>query len=111
MGWCSFAPESCLFLHQHWPPEPLVGNHPTAGAIVWSVLSLIALLGVIGLLLAVFGKPLRPSVKNLGPVLRVGLWNIERALNFELILSALMGTNQFERLKEANAQGAAGERH
>jgi nitric oxide reductase subunit B len=40
----------------NWPPEPLVGNHPTADAIVWSVLSLIALLGGIGVLLAVFGR-------------------------------------------------------
>jgi len=40
----------------NWPPEPLVGNHPTADAIVWSVLSLIALLGGIGLLLAAFGR-------------------------------------------------------
>ena len=28
-----------------WPPEPLVGNHLTKDAVVWSVLSLIALLG------------------------------------------------------------------
>jgi len=40
----------------NWPPEPLVGNHPTADAIVWSVLSLIALLGGIGVLLAAFGR-------------------------------------------------------
>ncbi|MGB2673247.1 MAG: cbb3-type cytochrome c oxidase subunit I, partial [Candidatus Acidiferrum sp.] len=40
----------------NWPPEPLVGNHPTADAIVWSVLSLIALLGGIGILLAAFGR-------------------------------------------------------
>src|SRR5947209_14010189 len=40
----------------NWPPEPLVGNHPTADAMVWSVLSLIALLGGIGDLLAVFGR-------------------------------------------------------
>ena len=40
----------------NWPPEPLVGNHATADAIVWSVLSLIALLGGIGLLLAAFGR-------------------------------------------------------
>ena len=25
----------------NWPPEPLVGNHATADAVVWSVLSLI----------------------------------------------------------------------
>ena len=40
----------------NWPPEPLVGNHATADTVVWSVLSLIALLGGIGLLLASFGR-------------------------------------------------------
>jgi nitric oxide reductase subunit B len=40
----------------NWPPEALVDNHPTAEAVVWSVLSLIALLCGIGLLLAVFGR-------------------------------------------------------
>ena len=40
----------------NWPPEPLVGNHATADAVLWSVLSLIALLGGIGLLLAAFGR-------------------------------------------------------
>ena len=40
----------------NWPPEPLVDNRLTADAVVWSVLSLIALLGGIGLLLAAFGR-------------------------------------------------------
>jgi len=40
----------------NWPPESLVDNHPTADAIVWSVLSLIALLGGTGILLALFGR-------------------------------------------------------
>jgi len=40
----------------NWPPESLVNNQPTGDAIVWSVLSLIALLGGIGLLLAAFGR-------------------------------------------------------
>ena len=40
----------------NWPPEPLVENRATADAIVWSVLSLIALLGGIGLLFAAFGR-------------------------------------------------------
>lgn len=40
----------------NWPPEPLVANHATADAIVWSVLSLAALLGGTGLLLAAFGR-------------------------------------------------------
>lgn len=40
----------------NWPPEPLVANHVTADAIVWSMLSLAALLGGTGLLLTVFGR-------------------------------------------------------
>lgn len=40
----------------NWPPEPLVGNAATADAVVWSVLSLIALLGGTGLLFAAFGR-------------------------------------------------------
>lgn len=40
----------------NWPPEPLVENRATADTIVWSVLSLIALLGGIGLLFAAFGR-------------------------------------------------------
>jgi nitric oxide reductase subunit B len=40
----------------NWPPEPRVDNRPTANVIVWSVLSLIALLGGIGLLFAAFGR-------------------------------------------------------
>lgn len=39
-----------------WPPEPLVDNKPTANVIVWSLLSLVALLGGIGLLFAAFGR-------------------------------------------------------
>ena len=39
-----------------WPPEPLVGNEPTANVLVWSVLSLIALLAGIGALFAAFGR-------------------------------------------------------
>ena len=40
----------------NWPPEVLVDNRPSANVVVWSVLSLIALLGGIGLLLAAFGR-------------------------------------------------------
>jgi nitric oxide reductase subunit B len=40
----------------NWPPEALVGNHLTKEAVVWSTLSIIALLGGIGLLLALFGR-------------------------------------------------------
>ena len=40
----------------NWPPEPRVDNRPTANVVVWSVLSLIALLGGIGLLFGAFGR-------------------------------------------------------
>jgi nitric oxide reductase subunit B len=40
----------------NWPPEPRVDNRPTGSMVVWSVLSLIALLGGIGLLMGAFGR-------------------------------------------------------
>ncbi|WIM93041.1 cbb3-type cytochrome c oxidase subunit I [Actinoplanes oblitus] len=40
----------------NWPPEPLVGNTPTANVLVWSVLSLVALLAGIGALFFAFGR-------------------------------------------------------
>jgi nitric oxide reductase subunit B len=40
----------------NWPPEPLVRNGPTGAMVVWSGLSLVALLGGIGLLFAAFGR-------------------------------------------------------
>ena len=40
----------------NWPPEPLAGNELTSEAVVWSTLSIIALLGGTGLLLALFGR-------------------------------------------------------
>ncbi len=40
----------------NWPPEPRVENKPTANVVVYSVLSLIALLGGIGVLFAAFGR-------------------------------------------------------
>ena len=40
----------------NWPYEPLVGNTPTTGTYVWSALSLVTLLGGLGVILLVFGK-------------------------------------------------------
>ena len=60
-GWAAWATSARRPGHNYsytnnWPPEPLVGNAPTANVVVWSVVSLIALLGGIGLLFAVFGR-------------------------------------------------------
>jgi nitric oxide reductase large subunit len=57
-AWCASALRLGLQYSytNNWPPEPLVDNHPTADTVVWSVLSLVTLLGGIGLLLAAFGR-------------------------------------------------------
>jgi nitric oxide reductase subunit B len=60
-GWTAWAgaaerPGHNYSYTNNWPPEPRVDNEPTANVIVWSVLSLIALLGGIGLLFAAFGR-------------------------------------------------------
>ena len=40
----------------NWPPEPRVDNRPTPDNVLWSVLSLVTLLGGIGLMMAAFGR-------------------------------------------------------
>lgn len=40
----------------NWPPEPLVGNAATGDALLWSALSLIALLGGLGLVFFAIGR-------------------------------------------------------
>ena len=60
-GWTAWAGSTNRPGHNYsytnnWPPEPRVDNRPTANVIVWSVLSLIALLGGIGILFAAFGR-------------------------------------------------------
>jgi endonuclease/exonuclease/phosphatase family metal-dependent hydrolase len=51
-------------------------------------------------------QPHRPEVKGVGPVLRVGLWNIERGLNFELIDAALTSPDEFQRLAGNQIRGS-----
>ena len=57
-AWVAAAerPDKDYSYTNNWPPEELVDNGPTADVVVWSVLSLIALLVGIGALLAVFGR-------------------------------------------------------
>src|ERR687897_1570026 len=57
-AWAAAAerPGTAYTYTNNWPPEPLVGNEPSANVVVWSVLSLIALLGGLGLLFAAFGR-------------------------------------------------------
>lgn len=60
-GWAAWTaaalrPHKLYSYTNNWPPESLVNNHASAEAIVWSVLSLIVLLGGIGLMMAAFGR-------------------------------------------------------
>ncbi len=57
-AWVSAAvrPGAGYSYTNNWPPEPMVGNEPTAQAFVWSALSLISLLGGTGLVLFFVGK-------------------------------------------------------
>ena len=40
----------------NWPYDPDAGNHPSTAAYVWSALSLVSLLGGLGLILLLFGR-------------------------------------------------------
>jgi nitric oxide reductase subunit B len=60
-GWSAWAAAARRPGHDYsytnnWPSEKLVDNTPTANVILWSVVSLIALLGGIGLLFGAFGR-------------------------------------------------------
>ena len=60
-AWSSWAasarrPDHNYSYTNNWPSEPGVGNEPSANVVVYSVVSLIALLGGIGILFALFGR-------------------------------------------------------
>ena len=51
--WTSWAcaterPGESFTYTNNWPHEPLIGNHPTAANVFWSVLSIVLLLGAVG---------------------------------------------------------------
>ncbi|HZE16175.1 MAG TPA: cbb3-type cytochrome c oxidase subunit I, partial [Mycobacterium sp.] len=57
-AWASAAhrPGHIYSYTNNWPSEKRVDNAPTAPVIVWSALSLVALLGGIGIMFAVYGR-------------------------------------------------------
>lgn len=57
-AWASAAerPGHTYSYTNNWPAESRVDNGPTAAIVVWSTLSLIALLGGIGIMFAVYGR-------------------------------------------------------
>ncbi|MGA4670355.1 nitric-oxide reductase large subunit [Propionibacteriaceae bacterium Y1923] len=77
-AWASAAerPGHSYSYTNNWPPEPRVDNHPTADILVWSGMSLVALLAGLGALFALYGRWSRkigwhgneaPSLKFLQP--------------------------------------------
>jgi len=57
-AWASAAqrPTTNHSYTNNWPPDELAGNRPTPDIVVWSVLSLVALLCGTGLILFIFGR-------------------------------------------------------
>jgi nitric oxide reductase subunit B len=57
-AWASatLRPGKAYTYTNNWPPEPRVDNRPSADVVVWSVVSLITLLGGIGLMMGAFGR-------------------------------------------------------
>ncbi|MGI5863690.1 MAG: nitric-oxide reductase large subunit [Myxococcales bacterium] len=57
-AWAASAtrPGSAYSYTNNWPPEYLAGNELTASALMWSMFSLVALLGGIGAVFFVFGR-------------------------------------------------------
>lgn len=60
-GWTAWASSADRPGHDYsysnnWPPEPRVDNRPTADILVWSAMSLIALLAGLGALFALYGR-------------------------------------------------------
>ena len=61
-------PGSDVTYTQNWPHEPLIGNEPTSGTVVWSILSFILLLAGVGGMVWYFASQPRTVEHELLPV-------------------------------------------
>ena len=95
----------------NWPPETLAGNTPTAQAFVWSVYSLIALLGGTGIVFFIFGhfdilgwrrrsealqgnlSFIKPEGIHLAPVQKATVWYFVVVVSLFLAQGLLGGLN------------------
>src|SRR5690625_76251 len=99
-AWASAAdrPGQDYSYTNNWPPEPRVDNQPSADILVWSAMSLVALLAGLGILFAVYGRWSRsigwkgsesPSLAFLQPG-QVGITKAQKATAwFFLVVSVL----------------------
>jgi nitric oxide reductase subunit B len=97
-AWTSTAnrPGHAYSYTNDWPPEPLAGNHVTAASVTWSAVSIIGLLGGMGLVLYFFGRydwlgwsDPRAHVR-LRPVGDVALAPGQRVVAWLLLVSSLL---------------------
>lgn len=63
-SWLAWAagterPGSGVTYTTNWPYDPLVGNHPTPDMIIWSIISVIVLILVLGLVLFLYNRYIR----------------------------------------------------
>ncbi|WP_324653234.1 nitric-oxide reductase large subunit [Georgenia sp. H159] len=82
----------------NWPPEPRVDNKPTADILVWSGISLVALLAGLGILFAIYGRWSRnigwkgsesPSLRFLQPG-AVGITKAQKATAWFFFVVSLL---------------------
>ncbi|HNW27908.1 MAG TPA: nitric-oxide reductase large subunit [Spirochaetota bacterium] len=63
-SWLAWAagterPGSAVTYTTNWPYDPLVGNHPTPDMIIWSIVSVVILILVLGLVLFLYNRYIR----------------------------------------------------
>ncbi|AZA10227.1 nitric-oxide reductase large subunit [Corynebacterium pseudopelargi] len=91
-GWTAWAaaaerPGLDYSYTNNWPAEPRVENGPTADIVVWSVLSLIALIGGTGLIFAIYGR----WSKQIG-------WHSEEQLNLDFKQPGEVGLTKSQKV-------------
>ena len=86
-------PGSSVTYTQNWPHEPLAGNRPTTASIMWSIASVILLLGGIGGMIWYFGSRTAPEhqqAPDSDPLLNLRLTPSQKAtLKYFLVVVVL----------------------
>jgi len=84
----------------NWPPEPIAGNTLTADALTWSVISIITLLGGMGIVLFCFGRydwlgwRDAPARLHFHPVAQIALAPAQRAVVWFFLVASVLFVGQ-----------------